>query len=267
MRTVYSTFPKPQPAIPFHHHPLAVFRIAGFFFMMLATYGFWRIVQIFLRSDRTRRRWRQRCFAWWSRRMLGFFGVRLSVEGPLPQPPVILVANHLGYLDILALAAILPLRFLSKIEVASWPVLGLMTRSVGTVFIDRSNIKDLPRVTKEMEAVVNGGESLLFFPEGTSHNGEDLLPLRTPLLKLAVEKQFPVVPLGLHYSSTDLRYPAYRDVCWWGNASFLPHFYRFCAIPTKRAYIHFYPESLYATDRKQFARQLHRVITSLTRPT
>ncbi|MEM7517637.1 MAG: lysophospholipid acyltransferase family protein, partial [Planctomycetota bacterium] len=98
----------------------------------------------------------------WARTILWIMGVETRFEGPLPKrtgdggrEPYFLVANHLSYVDIPVLLARLDARFLAKSEIASWPVLGLLARSTGTLFVDRTRKRDLTRVMKEVKAVLD----------------------------------------------------------------------------------------------------------------
>ena len=256
-----------QPPVPLLHHPRAAIRISAFFIHLVSCYLVYIIGRLIASGSRSRRRrWREAMFTGWARRTLWILGVKLQVIGSPPPPPAILVSNHLGYLDIIVLAACSPSRFLSKIEVASWPVIGRIVRSVDTLFIDRTNYRDLDRISDEIADVYAQGESVTFFPEGTSHNGQEVLPLRSPLLKMPAQKGLSVAPVGITYSTDSLDYPAYRDVCWWDNVNFFFHLYRCCAIQAIYAQVNFQHPPVQAANRKIFAINLHAAIRKLTRP-
>jgi len=118
------------------------------------------------------------------------------------QPPAagVLVSNHVSYLDIIVHAAQMPLVFISKAEVARWPVFGQLTRWAGTLFIRRELRSDVLRVASEMPPVLQSGIVLAFFPEGTSSSGEGVLPFRAPLLAPLVENGWEVTPSFLRYA-------------------------------------------------------------------
>jgi len=133
-----------------------------------------------------------------AQRLLRALGVEARYLG---EPPVsgVLVSNHISYLDIVVHAAHTPLVFISKAEVENWPVFGTLTRWAGTLFIQRERRGDVVRVAGEMTAVMDGGAVLTFFPEGTSSDGNRLLPFRASLLAPLVEHGWQVTPAALRY--------------------------------------------------------------------
>lgn len=138
---------------------------------------------------------------WMRLQALGFLwalGVEPDFAGKPPATGV-LVSNHVSYLDIIVHAAQMPLVFISKAEVARWPVFGQLTRWSGTLFIRRELRSDVMRVASEMPPVLNAGIVLAFFPEGTSSSGEGVLPFRAPLLAPLVENGWEVTPAFLRY--------------------------------------------------------------------
>ncbi len=133
-----------------------------------------------------------------AQRLLRALGVEARCYGEPPAEGV-LVSNHISYLDILVHAAHSPLVFISKAEVADWPLIGMLTRWAGTLFIQRERRGDVVRVAEEMTRVVAHGAVLTFFPEGTSSDGTSLLPFRAPLLAPLVEHGWQVTPASLRY--------------------------------------------------------------------
>ncbi|TXT18635.1 MAG: 1-acyl-sn-glycerol-3-phosphate acyltransferase, partial [Planctomycetota bacterium] len=127
-------------------------------------------------SIRDRGRWLHRC----SRRIRAVLRVQVEWQG---QPPVsgCLVSNHLSYLDIVVLGAAQPLVFVAKSEVAQWPVLGWLAQAGGTLFIERARRADVKRVSESMAYSVKQGAVVAFFPEGTSSDGQSVLPFRSSL--------------------------------------------------------------------------------------
>src|SRR5207237_719547 len=85
-------------------------------------------------------------------------------DGRPPSPPFLLAANHLSYVDVFVLASRLPVRFVAKVEVRRWPVLGPISRGFGTIFINRSDRRDIPRVLAEIEQALGRGEGIILFP-------------------------------------------------------------------------------------------------------
>jgi len=133
---------------------------------------------------------------WWSARLLAILGVRLSVQGAL-QHSSIWVANHISWLDIVVLMAIAPSRFLSKSEVANWPLIGWLAKRAGTVFIRRGS-GESELVALQLKHLVELGDRVLFFPEGTSGGGEPL-KFHARLFSLPVTLVSAVAPVALVY--------------------------------------------------------------------
>jgi 1-acyl-sn-glycerol-3-phosphate acyltransferase len=153
---------------------------------------------------------RGRYIRWFSRRVLRLCGVRLRLpahlEAALPheghfkrEPPALVVANHVSWLDIFVLNSLYPCRFVSKIEVRAWPVLGWLTHRVGTIFISRAKRADVKRIFGGLVAHLKAGDRVAFFPEGrTSFQGE-LGQFHANLFEAAVEAQVPVHAYAIMY--------------------------------------------------------------------
>ena len=140
----------------------------------------------------------------WSRRLLLIFGINLKVVncGCLPSTPFLLAANHISWMDIHAINAFRPIRFVAKSDVESWPVFGWMAKQLGTVFIRRDSARHGRQVASMVSKVLEI-ESICIFPEGTSTIGEDVLPFRPNLFESAVLADVPVFSLAISYRSAE----------------------------------------------------------------
>ncbi len=139
----------------------------------------------------------------WSREMLARLGIRLEVQGEAALPgPLLLVANHISWLDITSLHAARFCRFVSKADVARWPLIGALASGVGTLFIQRESRRDAMRVVHHMADSLRAGDVLAVFPEGTTSDGIDLLPFHANLLQAAIAAQAPVQPVALQFMDT-----------------------------------------------------------------
>ncbi len=171
----------------------------------------------------------------------------------------LLVSNHLGYLDILVLAAVAPVQFVAKAEVRRWPWFGWLARCGGTLFLRRDQSRSLVKVTGQLRERVANGNTIVVFPEATSTAGEAVLAFRSGLLSDAAAEGWLVQPAGLRYeASADVR----QTVCWWGEMRFLPHLWRLLGQEWIRARVKF-GRALYHWDRKELARQLHAAVVGL----
>lgn len=136
----------------------------------------------------------------WNTRMLQVLGITVRGHGA-PQPgPVLLVANHVSWLDILAINAVHTARFVSKADVRHWPVIGWLVACGGTLFIERERKRDAMRVVHQVAAALDDGDVIAMFPEGTTSDGHGLLPFHANLLQAAVATGTPVQPIALRFS-------------------------------------------------------------------
>ncbi|ENO16718.2 1-acyl-sn-glycerol-3-phosphate acyltransferase [Marinobacter nanhaiticus D15-8W] len=128
-------------------------------------------------------------------RCLGF---RVNIRGVRPDRTVLLVSNHISWSDIPILGGVLPLRFLSKVEVRTWPVIGWLAEQAGTLFIRRGGGQ--ARATRDQIAdTLRSGQSVLVFPEGTTTLGITVLPFHGRLLSSAIDAEIPIQPITIGY--------------------------------------------------------------------
>ncbi|GGL01349.1 lysophospholipid acyltransferase family protein [Mangrovihabitans endophyticus] len=137
-----------------------------------------------------------------ARGVLASLGVRLQVRGPAPRAGSLLVANHVSWLDVVALLAIGRMRLVAKHDVRGWPVIGAMAAGAGAIFLDRSRPKTLPTTVAEVSAALRDGRSVAVFPEGTTFCGADRGRFRPAVFQAAVDARAPVVPVAIRYDST-----------------------------------------------------------------
>ncbi|MCK6559057.1 1-acyl-sn-glycerol-3-phosphate acyltransferase [bacterium] len=223
-----------------------------------------RLLALF--TDTGFRRWRLRVFQGWARGLAAIIGMRLVVRGNAPPPPFFLVANHLSYMDILVLATQVRGVFVSRHDVSGWPVIGFLTRAVGTLFINRELAREVVRLNHLLRAAWERGEGIIFFPEGTSSAGAEIRPFKSPLLHVAAENHYPVSYASLSYRTPAGEPPAHLAVCWWGDMTFPDHFFNVLQLPRFEALLTFGDAAVRATDRKLLARRLHRLIAQQFHP-
>jgi 1-acyl-sn-glycerol-3-phosphate acyltransferase len=139
----------------------------------------------------------------WSLTLLSIFGITLRIRNPeiLPSAPYLLAANHISWVDIHAINAFMPIRFVAKSEVADWPIFGWMARQLGTVFIRRDSSRHGKHIAGELGALLRH-ESVCIFPEGTSSSGGHVLPFKPNLFEAAVLAKAPVFSLAISYKSS-----------------------------------------------------------------
>lgn len=149
-------------------------------------------------------------------------GIRIEIQGRLSGlPPRLVVANHISWTDVIALASVAPFVFLAKREVSTWPLLGLLARIQGTVFVTRGSRSDIPQVNAELSAVLRRGRDLVVFPEGTSSDGTNVLTFRPAHFETlqGYKGAATIVPTALLYTDGVKSI----DVGYYGDMAFLPH--------------------------------------------
>lgn len=163
---------------------------------------------------------RERLTRRWSRKLLGL--CRVSVE-QTPGAPVLehalIVANHVSWLDIFVINALHPCRFVAKAEIRSWPVLGWLAAAAGTVFIARGNRRELRHIFKGLVTVLQEGQRVAFFPEGTTSLQGEVLPFHANLFEAAIDAKVAVQPYALSYVDASGAY--HRSVDYTGDTTFV----------------------------------------------
>jgi 1-acyl-sn-glycerol-3-phosphate acyltransferase len=211
-------------------------------------------------SRRAHIRWRSFIFRMWSRATAALFKIRITTLGVPPRAPFFLVANHLSYADIIVLASQVDCSFIAKQDVATWPLIGLLCRSVGTIFIDRNNRRDITRVNAQVEQALAEGRGVVLFPEGTSSQGATVLPFKSGLLELPARARLAVSYAALSYGVGDRETPAHVSVCWWGDMTFMRHLAGLLHLSEINATLTFGRETIRGGDRKALASQLHAAV-------
>ena len=164
----------------------------------------------------------------WSRKLLHLLRVEARIHGALDahEGNLLIVANHVSWLDIFVLNAHRPARFVAKSEIAGWPVAGRLIRGAGTIFVDRDRRHDTRRVNHHAAQSLAAGEVVAVFPEGTTTDGATLLKFHASLLQPIVEAQGHVQPIAIRYrdaAGAHSTVPAYV-----GDESFAQSFWRVC---------------------------------------
>jgi 1-acyl-sn-glycerol-3-phosphate acyltransferase len=140
----------------------------------------------------------------WTRQMLGILGVELVMQGTPPtHGPLLQVANHISWLDILVMNAAQPSRFVSKADVRHWPVIRGLADAAGTLYIERESRRDAMRVVHQVAERLRTPDVISVFPEGTTGDGQTLLTFHANLLQAAIAAGAPALPVALRYADRD----------------------------------------------------------------
>lgn len=163
----------------------------------------------------------------WCARLLALLNVQARVQGALQADGgnLLIVANHVSWLDIFVLNAQQPARFVAKSELARWPLAGRLIRGAGTIFVERERRRDTRRVNHHAAQALASGDVVAVFPEGTTTDGTTLLRFHASLLQPIVESHGRVQPVTLRYRDArgaPSTAPAY------GDETFASSFWRVC---------------------------------------
>lgn len=224
--------------------------------------GFFTLLLVFPRISQEQREHRIQV---WSVKMLACIGIELRVTGNAIVPgPLLLVANHISWLDILVMHAARHCRFVSKSEVKHWPLLGTLATGAGTLYIEREKRRDAMRVVHHVAERLQAGEILAVFPEGTTSNGIDLLPFHANLIQSAVSAKAPVQPVGLRFISTATGQPSLAP-CYIGDDTLLGSFWRTLTAPGGITVVVAYGTAQQAEgrDRRAWAAALQGAVAEL----
>jgi 1-acyl-sn-glycerol-3-phosphate acyltransferase len=215
---------------------------------------------LILPSRHARTSWRSFIFRRWARATAAFLKIRVTAYGAPPRAPFFLVSNHLSYLDIVVFASQLCCSFIAKKDVARWPVIGLLCKSVGTIFIDRENRREITRVNGQVERALAEGRGVVLFAEGTSSRGATVLPFKPGLLEPAARAGFAVSYAALSYRVPGDETPPHLSVCWWGDMTFIKHLLGLLHLREIYATLIFGPDTIRDGDRKALASKLHAAV-------
>lgn len=223
--------------------------------------GFFTILLVFPRLGSEQRQLRTQV---WSRGMLRCIGIALIVKGnPALNGPLLLVANHMSWLDITALHAARFCRFVSKADIKKWPFIGMLASGIGTLFIERESRRDAMRVVHHMAASLQAGDVLGVFPEGTTSDGSGLLPFHANLFQAAIAANAPVQPVALKFvdTRTGLQSTAPNYV---GDDTLVGSVWRTLTTPDIAVVIHFgEPQLPDGRDRRALALALQQAVAEL----
>jgi len=162
---------------------------------------------------------------WWSRKMLAVLGIALECEGTPLRESSLLVVNHVSWLDIMAVHAVVPeARFVSKADVRTWPLVSRLVDAAGTLYLEREKKRDALRVVHAVAEALAARQVVAIFPEGTTSTGHGLLPFHANLLQAAIATGTPVQPLALRFA--DSTHPVSEAVEFVGATSLLTSLWR-----------------------------------------
>lgn len=209
----------------------------------------------------------------WQQGTCAALGIKVRIKGkPYTDRQTLYVSNHMSYLDIPVLGSAIRASFVAKHEVADWPVFGFLSKLQQTAFISRSR-EEAMTGTNTLEFMLKDGKSLIFFPEGTSTDGQDVLPFKSTLFSIAFQNpslNLVIQPITLKIELTDGHPPASqsdRDLYAWHINMDTPlhkHLWNFAKHKGTIISLHFHKEieAQQHNNRKQLASTCHKIISN-----
>jgi 1-acyl-sn-glycerol-3-phosphate acyltransferase len=166
-----------------------------------------------------------------AQKILDGHGVEVAAAGAIPRGPVVVVANHLTYLDPLVVSSLLPCLAIAKGETRKWPLIGPGLEGLGVIFVRRGDPHSGAVALRCAHRALRAGTPVLNFPEGTTSDGRDVGPFLRGAFGLARIAGVPVVPARVAYDSD--------HAPWYGGRTFVPHYARLARVPRLRASVCF----------------------------
>ncbi|MCS6838460.1 MAG: 1-acyl-sn-glycerol-3-phosphate acyltransferase [Bdellovibrionaceae bacterium] len=257
-------------------HINAVWKITVFFILLFIMLLIGATLKVSFAKPLRRRKILASITSWLSRFTLRAANVKVKYQGFTnyysPNQNYLVVANHMGMLDILAILAKIPSVFVTSYELKETPIVGWLTDAAGCVFVERRNRQNIQNEVQEITQALKYGLTVTFFPEATSTPGDSILPFKKSLFVSAVGTGVPILPITINYKKINGRAvdASNRDyICWYGNQSFLPALWRlmsrFSIEIELVCHSHLFIHSI--DDRRYAAEESHKRIASAFLPT
>jgi 1-acyl-sn-glycerol-3-phosphate acyltransferase len=195
------------------------------------------IASLFPINNKLKRRVAIRITSFHTRLVLLLFGIRIHVKHPerlhAEGGNRLIIANHLSYVDVLVISSLLPSVFITSVELKHTPLLGMVARSAGSIFVERRKATGLKREIESIACVLGQGFPVILFPEGTTSNGDRVMQFKYPLFDAAVAARADIVPLCLRYTRVNNERLTHRNrdaIFYYGGVTFSQHFPRLLAL-------------------------------------
>jgi len=219
---------------------------------------------------------RFRIISRWTRIFSRFLRFILRIKIDIKGDPLVLnengnfiISNHVSYLDGVILSSLFAVVFVSKSQVRNWLLFGWMSEAGGTIFVDRQrknkSVDYIRKTTRMLKRKVN----VLVFPEGTSTNGERLLPFQTIHFQSPLNSKSPILPVAIKYTkinAADINRDDRDKICWYGQIKFYKHLLGVLELSNIQAEVVIYPKIYLAESqdtgrsRKEIGEALYKII-------
>ncbi len=172
----------------------------------------------------------------WLRSFSRILNIKVTQYGSVAPPPALIVSNHVSWLDIIVLGQFAPGCFAAKSDIASWPVIGYLSRQAGTIFIRRGDKKQILQTTEMMAWQLRQQGNILVFPEGTTTDGKEVLDFHASLFQPALLSKAIIQPTAIRYL-----HAAKETAPFIGDDDFVAHLFKMLAIKSIEVRLDFLP--------------------------
>lgn len=219
-------------------------------------------------------RWQRIIPQLYHRIVCALIGVRIHQSGRRSDGPVLILSNHVSWLDICVISAVAPVSFVAKSDVERWPVFGWLARMQRTIFVDRLARQRTGETTREIGARLRDGDAVVLFAEGTSSDGARVLPFRSALVGAVhhalggdTGNGIEVQPLAITYTALG-GLPIGRElrqrVAWYGDAELIPHFFGLLSTGAVDVTVSWGDAIDACADRKAITRDAERAVRQMS---
>ena len=204
--------------------------------------------------------WQRNFVRRWLFVLARLIGIRIQVSGMPTETTALVVANHISWMDIVIIGGTRPVSFLSKVEIAHWPIVGYLARKAGTLFINRgAGATAAARLISER---LRTGADVVLFPEGTTSDGTAIRRFHSRLFTSAIEARVPVQPVFITYPCKSAKNAIHPKAPYTRDAPFFLHALALLAEPRIDAVVHYADAVHESGDRKQLAEKTRDLIAA-----
>lgn len=243
--------------------PFWIFKVLRILWWLMILLPMSAIVKLLVREPGSRAKWLGRISAIACGKIVGALGVNVRVKGREhldTNENFLVVSNHLSYIDPLVSFSIIPSVFVTSVEIQNTPLLGTLCDAAGCCFIERRSIWNIHNEVKHMTDTLLRGRNVVFYPEGTTSDGSELLPFYTSFFQAAINADRRILPITINVDNVDgeSANASHKDLfCWYGDMAFAPHFRRFLKLSSVDITLTFHPPVKpddAVNSRKRFAK-------------
>ncbi len=237
----------------------AGWKMAGVLLHLLR--GWWTVVLVFPGLTTPQKQERIRV---WALALLALLAIKLIVIGrPPKRGPLLLVCNHISWLDIYVIYAVCHCRFVAKAEVGRWPLIGTLAAAAGTLFIERESRRDALRVVQQISDHLHVDDVIAVFPEGTSSDGVGVLPFHANLVQAAIAADAPVQPVAIRFSDGASATQS-QTACYIDEDTLIGSIWRILNSPPLCATLTFGEQQVaQGRERRVWSADLHRAVIAM----